>query len=112
MRVLPVVALVGGLACAYSDVLVLDHSVRPQTSPQSVQLIGQEPTQPYVVIAIVSTVGDVESARGRLIKRAASLGGHAVLFDASSLSRFAEGELSSPMLTGKVIVFTDSAAAN
>jgi hypothetical protein len=112
MRVILLAALLGGLACAGPTILMLDGSVRPRTSPQSIRLIAQEPTRPYVVVAIVSTVGDVESARHELIKQAARLGGHAILFDTSSITRSGGDQSSSPVLTGKVIVYTDSTGSN
>ena len=112
MRVVLLAALLGGLACAKPDILLIDRAVRPQTSPQSIRLIAQEPTRPYVVVAIVSTVGDVETARHELIKQAARLGGHALLFDTSSITRAGGDQGTSPVLTGKVIVYTDSTGSN
>ena len=113
IRVLSLSAVLVTLACASkSEILVLDPSLRPQTTPQSIRLIAQEPTRPYLVVAIVSTRGAVDRARQRLIKEAARLGGHAVLFDASSLTRIGGDEGQEPQLTGKVIVYTDSARSN
>jgi hypothetical protein len=111
MRVLPVAAVVGLLACTAADVLRLDPSVRPQTSPQSIRLIAQEPTQPYKVVAIVSARGEGD-VRGRLIKEAAKLGGHAILLDNGSLTRVGGDESSTQQLTGKVIVYTDSTGSH
>jgi len=108
-RVLSLSAVLVALACASnSEILVLDPSLRPQTSPQSIRLIAQEPTRPYLVVAIVSARGAVDEARHRLIKEAARLGGHAVLFDSSSLTRIGGDETQQPQLTGKIIVYTDS----
>jgi hypothetical protein len=112
IRVLPLVAVLGILACARPDILMLDHSVRPETTPQSIQLIGQEPARPYLVVAIISTKGDVDRARRDLMKQAAKLGGHAILFDTSSLTRAGGDQGTEPVLTGKVIVFTDSTGSN
>ncbi|PYP58462.1 MAG: hypothetical protein DMD40_05155 [Gemmatimonadetes bacterium] len=113
MRVLSLSALLGALACARnSEILVLDPSLRPQTTPQSIRLIAQEPARPYLVVAIVSTRGAVDRARQRLIKEAARLGGHAVLFDSSSLTRIGGDEGQEPQLTGKIIIYTDSARSN
>ena len=112
MRVLPLAALLGSLACAHPDILLLDHSVRPETTPQSIRLIGQEPARPYLVVAIISTKGEVDAARRELIKQAARLGGHALLFDSSSLTRAGGDQGTEPVLTGKVIVYTDSTASN
>jgi len=113
MRVLSVSALLGALACLSSpEILVIDPSLRPQTSPQSIRLIAQEPKRPYLVVAIVSTRGTVDIARQRLIKEAARLGGDAVLFDASSLTRIGSSDSQEPQLTGKIIVYTDSTRSN
>lgn len=109
-RLLPVAAL-ATLACiTNADILRLDPMPRPPTHPDSVQLIGQEPNRPYAVIAIVSTQSGFGSdlIRARLIKEAARLGGHAVLFDISSLTRVGGDDGERQQLTGKVIVFTDS----
>jgi len=118
-RLLPVAAL-AALACTTSaDILRLDPMPRPQTNPDSIQLIGQEPKRPYVVIAIVSarsgfmSVGtESDPIRARLIKEAARLGGHAVLFDTSSLTRVGGDDTERQQLTGKVIVFTDSTGSH
>jgi hypothetical protein len=112
MRVLSLSVLLGALACTTVDILMLDTSLRPQTSPQSIRLIAQEPTRPFAVVAIVSAHGDMETARQRLIKEAARLGGHAVLLDNSSLTRIPDRESTEQQITGKVIVFTDSSGAN
>ncbi len=112
MRVLSLSALLGALACTTADILMLDTSLRPQTSPQSIRLIAQEPTRPFAVVAIVSARGDIVTARQRLIKEAARLGGHAVLLDNSSLTRISDRESTEQQITGKVIVYTDSSGAN
>ena len=52
------------------------------------------------------------SARQRLIKEAARLRGHAVLLDDGSFTRIGDRESTEQEITGKVIVFTDSAGAN
>jgi hypothetical protein len=112
MRVLSLSAVLGALACTTADILMLDTSLRPQTSPQSIRLIAQEPARPFAVVAIVSARGDIISARQRLIKEAARLGGHAVLLDNGSLTRIGGDEGTEQQITGKVIVFTDSSGAN
>jgi len=113
MRVLSLSALLGALACATTaDILLLDSSLRHETSPQSIRLIAQEPARPFAVVAIVSARGDIATARQRLIKEAARLGGHAVLLDNGSLTRIGDRESTEQQITGKVIVFTDSAGAN
>jgi hypothetical protein len=112
MRVLSLSAVLGVLACTTADILMLDTSLRPQTSPQSIRLIAQEPARPFAVVAIVSARGDIISARQRLVKEAARLGGHAVLLDSGSLTRIGGDEGTEQQITGKVIVFTDSSGAN
>ena len=113
-RVLPTAAVIGLLACVTTsaDILQLDQSVRPQTSPQSIRLIAQEPARPFAVVAIVSARGNIVRARQRLVKEAARLGGHAVLLDNGSLTRIGGDEGTEQQITGKVIVFTDGAGAN
>jgi len=118
--VLPAV-IVGTIGCAtHADVLRLDSMLRAQTHPDSVRLIAQEPQQPYAVIALVSVrsdpvLGSQDGARRRLLKEAARLGGDAVLLGAGSLTRVGTGGEyggSELLLTGKVIVYTDSARSN
>ena len=118
--VLPAV-IVGIIGCAtHADVLRLDSMLRAQTHPDSVRLIAQEPQQPYTVIALVSVrsdpvLGSQDGARRRLLKEAARLGGDAVLLGAGSLTRVGTGGEyggSELLLTGKVIVYTDSARSN
>ena len=115
-RVVPLALVVGAIGCAQVDVLRLDQALRPQTHPDSVRLIAQEPQQPYTVIALVSVMpsdGSQDGARNRLLKEAARLGGDAVLLGAGSLTRVGSGgELggTSLQLSGKVIVFNREAA--
>ena len=115
-RVPALAALLFAVACTSADVLRLDPAPRPQTDPKSIQLIGQQPTRPYTVIAIVSahssSVG-VDQVRQRLLKEAAHLGGHAVWFDGNGVTRTGSDEVSTMVqLSGKVIVYTDTTAAN
>jgi len=116
-RILSITAALGVLACTSASVLRLDPTPRPETVLSSIALLGQEPTRPYKVIAIVSArspgVGDdVSQVRQRLLKEAAKLGGHAVLLDNSSLTTVGGDENARQQLTGKVIVFTDSTGSN
>jgi len=114
-----IVVIATTLACVTTsaDILRLDPKPRPPTDPSTIQMIGKEPSRPYAVIAIVSahsslTLGDVSpEVRQRLLKEAGRLGGHAVLLDASSLTRTG-GENEHTQLTGKVIVYTDSTGSN
>ena len=123
-RILPFAAVLAAVACATNaDVLQLDPTPRPPTNPESMQLIGQEPKRPYVVIGIVSAqpgeifaLGtDFDHVRNRLIKEAARLGGNAILFEGGSLTRVGVGgEYGGTMLqlSGKIIVYTDTTRAD
>ena len=108
-RVIPLGLVLGITGCTSADILRLDPTPRPQTSPESIQLLGREPQRPYTVIAIVSARREIHGdPRVRLIREAAHLGGHAVLFDISSMTRVGGDESERLQLTGKVIVYTDS----
>jgi hypothetical protein len=119
-RVVPLAVIVGTIGCTSADVFRLDQTLRPQTLPDSVRLIAQEPQQPYTVIALISvrpdpTFGSQEDARTRLLKEAARLGGDAVLLGGGSLTRVGTGGEyggSQLLLTGKVIVFSREARSN
>src|SRR5687768_2743227 len=115
LRLLPFAAVVtAAIACGnVVDTLRLDPTPRPQTQRHTIRLLAQEPREAYMVIAIVAARGEVEFARGELIKEAARLGGNAILLEAGSLTRVPAGESGSePQLTGKVIVFIDSTKPN
>jgi hypothetical protein len=117
-RIVRLATVLGTIGCTNADVFRLDPMLRPQTHPDSVRLIAQEPQLPYTVIALVSVRSDgflfVEGdARKRLLKEAARLGGDAVLLDAGSLTRVSTGGESGGsqvQLMGKVIVFDREAA--
>jgi hypothetical protein len=116
-RVVPLAVVLGAVACTHADVLRLDLMSRPQTHPDSVRLIAQEPQQPYTVIALVSVQSDgllfaEGDTRKRLVKEAARLGGDAVLLGTGSLTRVGTGGEggTARLLTGKVIVFDREAA--
>ncbi len=119
-RVIPLAFVLGTIGCTRADVFRLDQTLRPQTHPDSVRLIAQEPQQPYTVIALISvrpdpTFGSQDHARKRLVKEAARLGGDAVLLGAGSLTRVGTGGEyggSQLLLTGKVIVFNREARSN
>ena len=119
-RVASLAVVLGVVGCTHADVLCLDLTARPQTHPDSVRLIAQEPQQPYTVIALVSVRSDgllflEGDARKRLLKEAARLGGDAVLLDAGSLTRVGTGGEyggSQLQLMGKVIVFDREARSN
>ena len=115
-RLVPLAAALTLCGCAYTNVLRLDSMVRPQTHPDSVRLLAQEPQQPYTVIAIVSAGSAGWPFEGiprtRLLKAAARLGGEAVLLDNASLTVVSSGESTQQRLTGKVVVFRRQAQAN
>jgi hypothetical protein len=119
-RVVLLVVILGTIGCTRADVFRLDQTLRPQTYPDAVRLIAQEPQQPYTVIALVSVrpdpvFGSQDDARKRLLKEAARLGGDAVLLGAGSLTRVGTGGESGGsqlLLTGKVIVFDREARSN
>jgi hypothetical protein len=110
-RVIPVAAVLVMLGCRSTDVLRLETALRPETHPDSVRLLAQEPAQPYTVIALVSARSGgwpFPSARTQLLRAAARLGGEAVLLGTESLSRVGTGgEYGGTVvqLTGKVTVF-------
>jgi hypothetical protein len=108
--------LVGACITTSADIMRLDSAPRPQTNPESIQLIAQEPRRPFTVIAIVSahsSTGSLARVRERVVKEAAHIGGHAVWFDGNSVTRTGKDEVSNMVqVSGKVIVFTDTTAAN
>jgi hypothetical protein len=101
------------VGCTHASILRLDQAVRPQTHPDSIKLIAQDPGRPYTVIAIVSARGEAGgNTRGRLLKEAAKLGGEAVLLDISSLTVVGGDESQFEQITGKVIVFNKTPSSN
>jgi len=121
-RAVPLTLAVAAVACSSGvDLLRLDTTVRPQTHPDSIRFLVEEPEQPYTVIALIAA-HDVGSgflglfrkpARTSLQEAAARLGGDAVLVGTGSLSRVGTGgEYGGTVLqlSGKVIVFDREAA--
>jgi hypothetical protein len=110
-RLVPLALLLPALGCVQADILRLDAAPRPQTRPASVRVLGQEPGQPYDVLAIVTVrggLGGLEGLRERLVKEAALLGADAVLLGTGSLTRVGTGGEyggTALQLSGKVIVF-------
>jgi hypothetical protein len=100
--------VVSGLvaACvARVDMLPLEPMPRPATDTSAVQFLVTEPDRPYIGIAFISVSTAFQGlVRSSLIKKAARLGGHAVVVDANSFSRAKGGPY---RLSGKVIVFRD-----
>jgi hypothetical protein len=91
-------------ACIKVDVVTVDPQPRAERQPESIRVLGQEPDEPYSVVAIVSVSSrnrGLDALRARLLEEAARLGGDAVLLDTASLER----EGSHRQITGKVIVF-------
>ena len=117
-RVVPLAVLLAATGCYHTNVLQLDPVLRPPTSPESVRLIGQAPDQPYTVVALISVSSadaGLESLRRRLVKKAAQLGGEAVLLDTASMTQIGTGGEyggTALQLTGKVIVFKREAGSN
>jgi hypothetical protein len=119
-RIAPLAIVMTVAGCRSADVLQLDTTLRPQTHPDSVRLIAEEPQQPYTVIALVSATRQgwlffAKSARTRILEAAARLGGDAVLLGTESLTRVGTGgEYGGTVvqLSGKVIVFDRTARSN
>src|SRR5688572_17849399 len=89
---LPLLA-VAAIGCLYrTDTLRFDQAVRPATIPDSVRVLGQEPTQPHTVVALISVssgfpwTGGYDRYAWKLAEEAAKLGGQAVLVGPESLS--------------------------
>jgi hypothetical protein len=114
LRLVPVAATLTVIGCTSADVLRLDRTPRPETRPESIQLIAQEPQQPYTVIAIISARAQLRfgDARERLLKEAAKLGGDAILLDTASLTRVGGDDSERTQITGKVIVFDRTSRSN
>jgi hypothetical protein len=110
-------------ACVTSDILRLDSENRPARDPSEVQLLVEEPDQPYKSIAMI-TVSDeawglpLEELKTRLLSDAALLGGDAVIvgieshdagtvFSPISGYSFIGTNLEEKRLLGKVIVFEE-----
>jgi hypothetical protein len=111
-RAVPLALLLVAAGCYHTEILRLNNEPRRATHPDSVRLLGQEPAQPYIVIAIlaVSSGGrNLDEIRLRLLKEAARLGGEAVLFETGSVTTIptGSGEYTGTgrQLSAKVIVF-------
>jgi hypothetical protein len=109
------------VGCISTNVQLLDQAVRPSQSPESVMVLSETPDQPYTVIAIVesssSTVFDsFDDLRSRLISKAATLGGDALILAPESRKStpifntvgFVMSERKA--LEGRVIVFERSSS--
>jgi hypothetical protein len=109
--VAPLVLVVAAAACSlyHTHTLRFDQAVRPVTVPDSVRVLGQEPGQPYRVVALISVTTDYGLAYGplarRLAQEAAKLGGHAVLLGPESVS----SNRTQTTLTAKVLVYDEPA---
>lgn len=112
-RVVPLAVVLAALGCVQADILRLDSPPRPQTRPASVRVLGQEPGQPYDVLAIITVRGGhrgLEGLRERLVKEAALLGADVVLLGTGSLTHVGGGDGGTVrQLSGKVIVFNRDA---
>ena len=112
-RFVPLAVVLGLAGCIRAEVFQVSPRLRPQTHPDSVLLLAQEPTRPYTVIALLNVSSadrSQEKMRQRMLKEAALLGGDAVLLGIGSLTYIPTGggEYSGTarLLSGKVIVFT------
>ncbi|UCD24647.1 MAG: hypothetical protein JSW51_01660 [Gemmatimonadota bacterium] len=90
-RVLAISVFLLAAGCVSTKVELLDQSVRPAVSPDSVSILAEEPDQPYHVIAVVKATGasafdSFDDLRERLIIEAAILGGDAVIVGTESKS--------------------------
>ncbi len=118
-----VAVIIAALGCASANVMRLDNTVRPATSPDSIALLLEEPNRPYTAIALIEVSDEswglsLETLRDKLLDEAATLGAHAVILTQKSTQ---SGGVLVPVgntwflanteerrLVGKVIVFTDS----
>jgi len=108
-RVLPLVLILAAAGCSLyrTNTLQFDRAVRPQVAPDSVRVLGQVPTQPHKVVAMISVTSDINPTSGyermtwKLAQEAAKLGGQALLLGPESVTKTNE----STTLTGKVLVF-------
>lgn len=102
--------------CIRTNVQLLDHTLRPARSPDSIAVLLEQPEQDYTVIAVVrsssSTVFDsFADLRQRMVSEAALLGGDAVILGPRSTKStlifntvgFVESDRKD--LVGEVIVF-------
>jgi hypothetical protein len=111
------------MGCGTSaDVMRLDSAVRPEKSPEEVQLLLDEPARPYEPIALVDVSDDgndlgIEALKNRMVKEAAKLGGDAVILvtrgeqEAGDLllpvgDMWMSFAMAEKKLSGKVIVFS------
>ena len=115
-----IAAVITLAACASANVMRLDNSVRPETSPDSVVLLLEEPSRPYVSIALIEVRDgswglSLKTLGKKLVREAAALGGHAVILTQQSNSQSGLIPVGNTWvateqrrLVGKVIVFTGS----
>ena len=107
-------------SCATVDVLHLDNTARRPKDNFEVQLLLDEPKQPYVAIAVVVASDEgwglsLDKIKDKLIKEAARLGGDAVIIGRESKeagavftpvgNTFYAVPFEETKLVGKVIVF-------
>src|SRR5262245_61332684 len=89
LRFIPAMMVVAACGFHY-DVLMLDPSPRAATLPDSVRVLGQEPSQTYQVLAMVAVRdwgrGSLSELSYGLRLEAARLGGNGVLIGPESVS--------------------------
>lgn len=91
--------------CINTSVERMDHTVRPVRSPDSVQVILEQPQQAYTVIAVITSNGETvfdsfDDLCDEMTAEAAKLGGDAlILGPESTVSEF--------ILTGTAMIQSD-----
>jgi len=104
------------LGCVSTHVQHFDQVIRPARSPDSVNVLLEEPDQPYTVIAVIESRGEsvfdsFGHMRDAMVAEAAQLGGDALLLaqqvtdETFILAGTALIKSDRKRLTGKVIVF-------
>ena len=77
------------MGCGKAEVLQVDETVRPARSPDSVQVLQEQPRREYTVIAIINLRGETlfdsfDDLRRKLTEEAAKIGGEAVILQPES----------------------------
>ena len=105
------------VGCVSASVQRLDNQPRPEQPVDHIQVLVEEPAEPYEVIAVVEAkTGTLFKGRadlqGKLIAEAARLGGDAVIVGKMStesgvlFTHTSQVQLEEKMMVGTVIVFT------
>ena len=113
-----VLACLAAAGCVSTKVHRLDNAVRPARSPETVSVLTEAPTRPYVVIAFIESRGrsafdGFDDLRREMVADAARLGGDAVILgpEASDESFILTGQAmirsEERRLVGQVIAYRD-----